>query len=58
MGFVKKDKAQSGPLSFDSETQGKCQLSVKFQGICQLAVNPIQTLNLGFYSKQRHNDPQ
>ena len=52
-GFV-EDKGQSGPLSADSKTQGKCQLSVKFSAICQLSlkilaicqlsVNPIQTL--------------
>ena len=52
-GFV-ENKEQSGPLSADSKTQGKCQLSVKFSAICQssvkilaicqLAVNPIQTL--------------
>ena len=51
-GFV--ENKQSGPLSADSKTQGKCQLSVKFSAICQssvkilaicqLAVNPIQTL--------------
>ena len=28
-GFV-ENKRQSGPLSSDSKTQGKCQLSVKF----------------------------
>ena len=50
-----EDKRQSGPLSFVSKTQGKCQLSVKFWAICQLSVkilaichqlsfNPIQTL--------------
>ena len=43
MGFA---KGKSGPLSFVSETRGKCQLSVKFQRICQLSVNPSQTLNL------------
>ena len=43
-GFV-ENKGQSGPLSADSKTQGKCQLSVKFSAICQLSVNPIQTLN-------------
>ena len=52
-GFV-ENKGQSGPLSADSKTQGKCQLSVKFSAICQLSVkilaiyqlsvNPIQTL--------------
>ena len=46
---------QSGPLSVDSKTQGKCQtlnkfsaicqLSVKILAICQLSVNPIQTLH-------------
>ena len=55
-GFV-ENKGQSGPLSADSKTQGKCQLSVKFSAICQLSVkilaicqlsvNPIQTLNCG-----------
>ena len=54
-GFV-ENKGQSGPLSADSKTQGKCQLSVKFSAICQLSVkilaicqlsvNPIQTLFL------------
>ena len=49
-----ENKGQSGPLSADSKTQGKCQLSVKFSAICQLSVkilaicqlsvNPIQTL--------------
>ena len=42
-GFV-ENKGQSGPLSADSKTQGKCQLSVKFSAICELSVNPIQTL--------------
>ena len=42
-GFV-ENKGQSGPLSADSKTQGKCQLSVKILAICQLSVNPIQTL--------------
>ena len=52
-GFV-ENKEQSGPLSADSKTHGKCQLSVTFSAICQssvkilaicqLAVNPIQTL--------------
>jgi len=52
-GFV-ENKEQSGPLSVDSKTQGKCQLSVKFSdicqlsvkilAICQLSVSPIQTL--------------
>ena len=52
-GFV-ENKGQSGLLSADSKTQGKCQLSVKFSAICQLSlkilaicqlsVNPIQTL--------------
>ena len=43
-GFV-ENKGQSGPLSADSKTQGKCQLSVKFSAFCQLSVNPIQTLD-------------
>ena len=38
-GFV-ENKGQSGPLSADSKTQGK------FSAICQLPVNPIQTLFL------------
>ena len=42
-GFV-ENKGQAGPLSADSKTQGKCQLSVKFSAICELSVNPIQTL--------------
>ena len=42
-GFV-ENKGQAGPLSADSKTQGKCQLSIKFSAICQLSVNPIQTL--------------
>ena len=42
-GFV-ENKGQLGPLSADSKTQGKCQLSVKILAICQLSVNPIQTL--------------
>ena len=42
-GFV-EIKGQSAPLSADSKTQGKCQLSVKILAICQLSVNPIQTL--------------
>ena len=42
-GFV-ENKGQSGPLSADSKTQGKCQLSVKILAICQLSVNRIQTL--------------
>ena len=42
-GFV-ENKGQAGPLSADSKTQGKCRLSVKFSAICQLSVNPIQTL--------------
>ena len=51
-----ENKGQSGPLSADSKTQGKCQLSVEFSAICQfsvkilaicqLSVNPIQTLLL------------
>ena len=51
-----ENKGQSGPLSADSKTQGKCRLSVKFSticqlsvkilAICQLSVNPIQTLFL------------
>ena len=41
-----ENKGQSGPLSADSKTQGKCQLSVKFSAICQLSVNLIQTLLL------------
>ena len=41
-----ENKGQSGPLSADSKTQDKCQLSVKFSAICQLSVNPIQTLLL------------
>ena len=51
-GFV-ENKGQSGPLSADSKTQGKCQLSVKFSAICQLSVNPIQTLFLmcSFFTK-------
>ena len=44
-GF-EENKGQSGPLSVDSKTQGKCQLSVKIVAICQLSVNPIQTLML------------
>ena len=46
-GFVEK-KGQSGPLSVVSKTQGKCQfgyLSVKILAICQLSVNPIQSLS-------------
>ena len=39
-----ENKGQAGPLSADSKTQGKCRLSVKFSAICQLSVNPIQTL--------------
>ena len=42
-GFV-ENKGQAGPLSADSKTQGKGQLSIKFSAICQLSVNPIQTL--------------
>ena len=51
-GFV-ENKGQSGPLSADSKTQGKCQLSVKILAICQLSVNPIQTLFLmcSFFTK-------
>ena len=51
-----ENKGQSVPLSADSKTQGKCQLSVKFSAICQLSikilaicqlsVNLIQTLLL------------
>ena len=41
---VVENKGQAGPLSADSKTQGKCQLSIKFSAICQLSVNPIQTL--------------
>ena len=60
-GFV-ENKVQAGPLSADSKTQGKCQLSVKFSAVCQLSVkilatcqlsvNPIQTLLLA--SSSRH----
>ena len=39
-----ENKGQSGRLSADSKTQGKCQLSVKILAICRLSVNPIQTL--------------
>ena len=42
-GFV-ENKGQAGPFSADSKHQGKCQLSIKFSAICQLSVNPIQTL--------------
>ena len=42
-GFV-ENNGQAGPFSADSKTQGKCQLSIKFSAICQLSVNPIQTL--------------
>ena len=45
-GFV-ENKGQSGRLSADSKTKGNCQLSVKFSAICQLSVNPIQTLVKG-----------
>ena len=45
-GFV-ENKGQSSPLSVDSKTQGKCQLSVKIVAICQLSVNPIHTLISG-----------
>ena len=54
-GFV-ENEGQSGPLSVESKTQGKCQESVKFSvicqlpvkilAICQLSVNPIHTLLL------------
>ena len=62
-GFV-ENKGQSGPLSADSKTQGKCQLSVKFSAICQLSVkilaicqlsvNPIQALFWMCYSAPEH----
>ena len=42
-GFV-ENRGQSGPLSVDGKTYGKCQQSVEFSAICQLLVNPIQTL--------------
>ena len=42
-GFV-ENKGQAGPLSADSKTQDKSQLSDKFSAVCQLSVNPIQTL--------------
>ena len=35
-----KNKGQSGPLSVDSKTQDKCQLSVKFVS-CQLKFWPF-----------------
>ena len=57
-GFV-ENKGQSVPLSADSKTQSKCQLSVKFSAICQLSVkslaicqlsvNLIQTLLFVFF---------
>ena len=63
-GFV-ENKGQSGPLSADSNTQGKCQLSVKILAVCQLSVNPIQTLiftqpkgNVCFWSKSELKDQQ
>ena len=59
-----ENKGQSGPLSADSKTQGKCQLSVKFSAICQLSVkilaicqlsvNPIQALFWMCYSAPEH----
>ena len=52
-GFL-ENKGQSGPLSVNSKTRGKCQLSVKCKAFCQLSVkilaigqlsvNPIHTL--------------
>ena len=60
-GFV-ENKGQSGPLSADSKTYGKCQLlvkvsaicqlSVKILAICQLSVNPIQTDRTLFHQKR------
>ena len=41
--FFLENKWQSGP-SVVSKTQDKRQLSVKILAICQLSLNPIQTL--------------
>ena len=45
MGF-EENKGQSGPLSFVSKTLAKANVScqLNFRSICQLSVNPIQTL--------------
>ena len=39
-----ENKGQSGSSSVVGKTQGRCQLSVKILAICQLSLNPIQTL--------------